>query len=47
LNLECAENLPSICARWQLPLALTYARPLAHDRNRTEPARLTNAGAPT
>jgi hypothetical protein len=33
LNLECAENLPSIYACWQPGLILNRA----HDRNRTEP----------
>lgn len=36
LNLECAENLPSICACWQPGLILTDADP----RNRTEPHKL-------
>jgi len=36
LNLECAENLPSICACWQPGLILTHA----HARNRTEPHKL-------
>jgi hypothetical protein len=33
VNLEYAQNLPSICARWQL--ALTLIRAPARDRNRT------------
>jgi hypothetical protein len=47
LNLECAENLPSICACWQPGLILTHAHAHAHDRNRTKPAQITNAGVPT
>jgi hypothetical protein len=37
LNLERAENLPSICACWQLALTLSHA----HARNRHRRARLT------
>src|SRR4029453_5329526 len=40
LNLECGQNLPSICVAWQPVLLFLML-------NRPEPLQLTNAGIPT